>query len=235
MAELNGSISPRSLVNKNIHRRNGATYTNHFLWSGCYPHHPTRCASTIVDCDERRVLLVPEYGLRQYCAYESPSLNSWISLTWIESSIWQSNGRCNTYCKDSHPFGVILGSNCWCSDYIPAEQEDTSECNDACDGYPSEDCGNASKNLYIYVRLDSDAAIKGTQGTSQPTSSSVSPSSSAIPVASSEAPSSSEVKTVSTLLFLASASNGYTAKSTLSPLSFTRLCLSVHSVSCVLF
>ena len=55
------------------------------------------------------------------------------------------------------------------------------------------------------------------------------------PASSSEAPSSSEVKTVSTLLFLASASNGSTAQSTFSPLSFTRPCLFVLSVSCVLF
>jgi hypothetical protein len=160
----------------------------------------------------------------------SIDLSTWLTL--LVHSTWQSNGFCNTNCKDSHPFGVILGSNCWCSDYIPAEQDDVSECSDTCDGWQTDQCGNESKGLYIYIRLDSDAEIKGTQGSSQPTSSSVSPSSSANPVASSEAPSSSEAMTVSIIIFLASASNGSTAKSILSP-SFLHTSMSVYS-SCFL-
>ncbi|KAF2794363.1 hypothetical protein K505DRAFT_27793 [Melanomma pulvis-pyrius CBS 109.77] len=113
---------------------------------------------------------------------------------------WQSNGWCNDNCKGTSAFGVILENNCWCSDFIPDDQVDISDCSDSCPGFPEEKCGNKDEGLYIYVRLDSNVQPSGTKGTSKPTSSSVSPSSSANSVtsrSSAEAPPSSSVMTPS--------------------------------------
>ncbi|KAF2248334.1 hypothetical protein BU26DRAFT_565737 [Trematosphaeria pertusa] len=100
-----------------------------------------------------------------YCSSQNTASNT--SPQWHQ---WQSNGWCTTQCNNegTYAFAVILDQNCWCSNYIPEDQEDTSECDEDCPGFPSEKCGNKDKNLYIYIKLDGSPS--GTKGTSQPTS-----------------------------------------------------------------
>lgn len=83
---------------------------------------------------------------------------------------WQSNGKCTEHCNSqgTFAFAVIQFKDCWCSNYIPAQQVDTSDCMVNCPGFPAEKCGDADKGLYIYIKLDGSPS--GTQGGSQPTS-----------------------------------------------------------------
>ncbi|KAL6702586.1 hypothetical protein ACN47E_001343 [Coniothyrium glycines] len=107
---------------------------------------------------------------------------------------WQSNGKCSDHCNalGTYAFAVIKYTDCWCSNYIPEQQTDTSECQVDCPGFPDNKCGDKDKGLYIYIKLAGSPS--GTQGASKPTSASV--SSNAIPLPSStEGSSSPEVTT----------------------------------------
>lgn len=103
-----------------------------------------------------------------------------------------SNGKCQDNCKGSYVFAVILGQSCWCSNYIPANQESTSLCSDACPGFPSEKCGNQASGLYGYFNLGGTPS--GTAGGSSASSSASSSSSSSISsTSSSPSPSVSTI------------------------------------------
>lgn len=81
--------------------------------------------------------------------------------------IWQSNGWCHDKCS-GYAFGVVQKNSCWCSNYIPAVQISTGECNENCPGFPSEKCGNSAEGLYGYIALGMQAS--GTQGAAKSTS-----------------------------------------------------------------
>ncbi|KIV90744.1 hypothetical protein, variant 2 [Exophiala mesophila] len=85
---------------------------------------------------------------------------------------YQSNGACQQHCVGSYAFAVLQGNDCWCSNYIPADQVSTSDCNQPCPGYPSEWCGSTDEGLYGYFLL-SPGIPSGTLGAtpSQTTSS----------------------------------------------------------------
>ncbi|KAJ4294190.1 hypothetical protein N0V90_007880 [Kalmusia sp. IMI 367209] len=82
---------------------------------------------------------------------------------------WQSNGKCHDHCKEegNYAFAVIQDKECWCSDYIPQEQADISECSETCPGFPTEKCGKQGQ-YYIYVELDGTPS--GTAAASSPSS-----------------------------------------------------------------
>ena len=82
-----------------------------------------------------------------------------------------SNGLCSDSCRGSYVFAVLLGKSCWCSNYVPATQESTSQCSDACPGYPSDTCGNSAQGLYAYIQLGGTPS--GTAGASSASSSSI--------------------------------------------------------------
>jgi cell wall integrity and stress response component len=89
------------------------------------------------------------------------------SYTWP----YQSNGNCTNHCKEeggSWAFAVIQFTDCWCSNYVPGDTSDTSDCMVNCPGFPDEKCGNKDKDLYIYVQMDGKPS--GTKGASQPSS-----------------------------------------------------------------
>ncbi|CAI6337364.1 unnamed protein product [Periconia digitata] len=89
------------------------------------------------------------------------------------SSDYQSNGLCSEFCAGSS-FAILLEKNCWCSDYIPGDnQQDINDCGDGCPGYPTEKCGNKDKDLYMYIKLGGTEP-SGTQGGLEPTSSAAS-------------------------------------------------------------
>src|SRR5436853_2953921 len=94
---------------------------------------------------------------------------------------FQSNGWCSTHCQDDYAFAVVKGNNCWCSNYIPADQSSVSDCSGKCPGYPAESCGSLSNNLFGHVALSKSpsgtmgAAASSTSSTvSSPTTSSLS-------------------------------------------------------------
>lgn len=120
------------------------------------------------------------------------------SLTLAVNWTWQSNGKCHDHCVEQGDFAffVLQDKNCWCSNYIPAQQTDLSDCSETCPGYDAENCGKAGQ-YYVYVSLNGKPA--GTAGASQQASTSVSESPS-----SNEAPSSasaSEATIVSNIPF----------------------------------
>lgn len=80
-------------------------------------------------------------------------------------SIYQSNGACETHCQGSYAFAILQGYNCWCSNYVPASQEDTGSCSQTCPGYPSDLCGSTENDTYGYYLL-SGAVPAGTAGAS---------------------------------------------------------------------
>ncbi|PVI06322.1 hypothetical protein DM02DRAFT_649833 [Periconia macrospinosa] len=122
------------------------------------------------------ILIVPAQAEFDYAYCSSQNTNSG-SPTYSQ---WQSNGFCTEKCEGS-VFAVILQNDCWCSNYAPgADQQSTDNCNDACPGYPTERCGNKDKKLYMYIRI-AGAQASGTQGGSAPTSSARTKSSSPDP------------------------------------------------------
>lgn len=89
------------------------------------------------------------------------------SYTWP----YQSNGNCTNHCKQeggSWAFAVLQYTNCWCSNYVPGDTTDTSNCMVDCPGFPAEKCGSKDKDLYLYVQMDGQPS--GTKGGSQPSS-----------------------------------------------------------------
>lgn len=71
----------------------------------------------------------------------------------VVQNTFQSNGACQDTCKSSYAYAVILRQNCWCSNYAPADNVNTLQCNDPCPGFPSEWCGSSSSGLYAYFQL----------------------------------------------------------------------------------
>lgn len=83
----------------------------------------------------------------------------------VDSSIYQSNGLCSTFCRSSYAFAVVQDDGCWCSNYAPGTT--TTGCDTQCPGYPPELCGG--NGLYGYIALDK--APSGTEGGSSAASS----------------------------------------------------------------
>jgi len=79
-----------------------------------------------------------------------------------QNSVYQSNGRCHDACIANYAFAIVQGENCWCSNYIPYNQQSTNKCSEACPGYPDESCGSTSAGLFGYIALDNKPS--GTSG-----------------------------------------------------------------------
>jgi cell wall integrity and stress response component len=77
---------------------------------------------------------------------------------------FQSTGLCGDHCQGSFAFAVVQGHNCWCSNYAPADQQDTVNCNEGCPGISTESCGSESSGLYGYFQLPAGNPL-GTSGT----------------------------------------------------------------------
>ncbi|KAI1379296.1 hypothetical protein F4677DRAFT_327662 [Hypoxylon crocopeplum] len=110
--------------------------------------------------------LMSSLGLAQsiemaYCA----SINT--ASTAANSSIYQSDGLCHDFCLEDYAFSVIKDSECWCSNYVPAEsaQVDVDQCNKKCPGYLTDTCGG--DGVWGYMSLDK--VPSGTSGSSTST------------------------------------------------------------------
>jgi hypothetical protein len=97
----------------------------------------------------------------------------------LDNSIYQSNGRCHDTCIANYAFAVVQGDNCWCSNYVPSNQQSVSKCNEACPGYPAESCGS-SGGLFGYIALNIKPS--GTAGASSSSAKSSSVSSDTSPI-----------------------------------------------------
>ncbi|CAN8102845.1 unnamed protein product [Discula destructiva] len=112
-----------------------------------------------------------------YCA----TINT--ASTSANFSTYQSDGLCYGFCNDQgYALGVVQSNNCWCSDYVPGDTVDTSECESSCPGYPTDYCGG--DDTFGYMKLD--AAVSGTKGATSSTTSTTSTSSSTSTSESSE-------------------------------------------------
>jgi len=80
----------------------------------------------------------------EYCSTENTG-SDYAGVT----NIYQSNGACYTQCKDGYAFAVLQWQTCWCSNYIPAEQQNVSDCNETCPGYPDDLCGNKARPVRL--------------------------------------------------------------------------------------
>merc|ERR1712000_757131 len=67
-----------------------------------------------------------------------------------------------------------MGYNCWCSNYVPADQESTYDCNQQCPGFGSEWCGSTDAGLYGYYLLSPGVPLgtSGSSGSSTPSTTS---------------------------------------------------------------
>ncbi|CAG8919263.1 unnamed protein product [Penicillium salamii] len=95
------------------------------------------------------------------------------------SDTYQSNGACLKTCAN-YALGVLQGKKCWCTNVAPSKtsQEDTSDCDTGCPGYPSDSCGSASKGVFAYVSITGNDVTSTAGGSTSSTSTSSSSSSS---------------------------------------------------------
>jgi len=115
-------------------------------------------------------LLTRTHGLAiSYC---SPENNAGSYPSYY--SLYMSNGLCQGHCQGSYAFAVIQGYNCWCSNYVPADQESTYDCNQQCPGFGSEWCGSTDAGLYGYYLLSPGVPLgtSGSSGSSTPSTTS---------------------------------------------------------------
>ncbi|KAK6442041.1 hypothetical protein LTR95_001726 [Oleoguttula sp. CCFEE 5521] len=85
---------------------------------------------------------------QQYCSSQNTADN-YAAV----SNIYQSNGACFQQCLQDYAFAIVQYQQCWCSNYIPAEQLGTGSCDTPCPGYPDESCGNDNSGLFGYIPL----------------------------------------------------------------------------------
>ncbi|KAI4124720.1 MAG: hypothetical protein LQ347_005624 [Umbilicaria vellea] len=83
---------------------------------------------------------------------------------------YQSNGACFQTCVGQYAFAVLRGSQCWCSDYVPAATTSTASCNQPCPGYPSDLCGSSTESLFAYIALRKSPSGTAGGSSSSPTS-----------------------------------------------------------------
>ncbi|RMZ67988.1 ER membrane Wsc4 [Pyrenophora seminiperda CCB06] len=125
--------------------------------------------------------------VQSYCSPDNTARDNTL-YTWQ----WQSNGNCTNHCKqvgNNFAFAVLQYTDCWCSNYIPGDQTDVSNCQVDCPGFPDEKCGSKKDNLFMYIQMDGKPS--GTMGGSQPSSTAAAPTSQT-QAATSQAPTSQQ-------------------------------------------
>ena len=144
-------------------------FTKHWpLRQSHFSHHPSQRSTLRIARLRTQALPTPWVRSSPACVGALLSLSS-------VNSVYNSNGLCHDQCSDSHAFAVVQGQSCWCSNYIPQAQQDSSKCNVGCPGFPDDKCGNPADHLYGYIALTMSAS--GTQAVSTSASSTVSPAS----------------------------------------------------------
>lgn len=65
---------------------------------------------------------------------------------------FQSRGACSITCS-GYAFAILQGSNCWCSNFFPATEVATSECDTGCPGFGTDICGGTLNGAFAYYQL----------------------------------------------------------------------------------
>ncbi|EAT76201.2 hypothetical protein SNOG_16376 [Parastagonospora nodorum SN15] len=75
------------------------------------------------------------------------------------------------HCRDegTFAFAVIKYQDCYCSNYIPRDQEDVSKCGKVCPGFGDENCGSIDDGLFIYIQNGSPSGTAPAPGPAKPT------------------------------------------------------------------
>ena len=107
------------------------------------------------------------------------------------TNIYNSYKACSDNCGSDYAFAIVQYQSCWCSDYIPADQGSTGDCDQGCPGYPGNSCGNADSGLYGYIALDKAPSGTAGGGSSSQASSTAASTSSSVRVSTSTTLSSS--------------------------------------------
>ena len=77
------------------------------------------------------------------------------------SDQYMSNGYCQDYCrKQGYAVAILSRFDCFCSNDVPADQIDLSDCDTSCPGYPDEKCGDEDHFGYL-VFGEVDATVGG--------------------------------------------------------------------------
>ncbi|EEH21716.1 hypothetical protein PABG_03932 [Paracoccidioides brasiliensis Pb03] len=76
-------------------------------------------------------------------------------------STFQSNGACRDTCSKGYAVAILQGRSCWCSNAVPGGTTSIDDCNESCPGYPSDKCGNSSKDLFAYILLEKPSKTVG--------------------------------------------------------------------------
>jgi hypothetical protein len=100
-----------------------------------------------------RITLEPIRAMKQVLSTDRPP-NSF-SLMRFDAvyNQFNSDGSCQVKCQESYAFAIVLGSDCWCSNYAPSDLKQTNQCDDPCPGYQSDWCGSVAAGLYGYIAL----------------------------------------------------------------------------------
>lgn len=85
----------------------------------------------------------PIFGTLSYCS-------NFNTGTYKLSSEYQSNGLCQDNCV-GYAFAIVNDDDCYCSNFMPSEVVDLSDCYIECSGYPIEYCGG--EDYYGYIEL----------------------------------------------------------------------------------
>ncbi|EEH33070.2 hypothetical protein PAAG_04123 [Paracoccidioides lutzii Pb01] len=91
-----------------------------------------------------------------YCS----STNTGAGFEFIFST-YQSNGACRDTCSKGYAVAILQGKSCWCSNDVPGGTTSIDDCNESCPGYPSDKCGNSSKDLFAYILLEKPSKTVG--------------------------------------------------------------------------
>ncbi|KAI9041377.1 WSC domain-containing protein [Aspergillus affinis] len=93
-------------------------------------------------------------------------------------STYQSWGMCQSHCEkyDYSVYGV-KAKQCWCGDKLPptSAKVPKKECNEACPGYPSDNCGGDDVWTILYDSSSNPEHSKAQSSSSEPKSSTTEP------------------------------------------------------------
>ncbi|KAL5114587.1 hypothetical protein ACEQ8H_007556 [Pleosporales sp. CAS-2024a] len=115
----------------------------------------------------------------------TPALAAWdlaycssqnTASTDVYTQTFMSNGNCTNHCRQegAWAFAVIKYQDCYCSNYIPRDQQDMTKCQVTCPGYGAEFCGNIDDGLFIYIENGTPSGTASAPASAQRTSSSAS-------------------------------------------------------------
>ncbi|KAK5137847.1 hypothetical protein LTR08_006615 [Meristemomyces frigidus] len=127
----------------------------------------------------------PSHGLSQtYCSSENTG-SDYAAVF----NIYQSNGACLGQCRQNYAFAVVQYQNCWCTNFVPADQQSVSNCNQNCPGYPADKCGNEDEGLFGYIELNIQPSGTAGAAASTQASSTLAVAVSSEPVSTTSSPS----------------------------------------------